>query len=177
MRRALPMRRALLWRLFLGLMVLTLAGPPLARAFLPNSIETVIKGWFSSAGKLVGLRIYESTSAPAVSGANDCRLYVDATTNDLMASCGTRAFSRLVTSAATGCEQDTYGNQICNTFVSRDQDPTVANAIRLRPNGSATARTCATSGVADQLTIIDKAANATETWCFCNGLTELSCLN
>ena len=162
--------------LFSVLLLLVTAG--IAQAYMPIALENVIKTWFNSAGKLIGFRIYESPAAPAVSGTNNCRLYVDATSNSLMASCGTKAYTYLVGgSATTPCTQDINGNMTCNTFISVNQDPTAANAIRLRSNDSGTARTCATAGTADQLTIIDKAAGATETWCFCNGATELSCLN
>ena len=147
----------------------------IAQAYMPIALENVIKTWFNSAGKLIGFRIYESSAAPAVSGANDCRLYVDATTNSLMASCGTKAYTYLVNGTANvGCTTDVNGVQTCTGgYVSTDQGPATANAIRVLAN--ATPQPCNAAGVWGQLTLTQTTPGGA--YCFCNGQQLLSCIS
>jgi hypothetical protein len=161
------------WGIAAVVVLAVVCGPSFARAFLPSAVEYTIKSWFSAAGRLVGLQLFESTNAPIVSETDACRLYVDATTDSLMASCNAGAYTYLVGGAATACAEDASGNITCNTFTSLNQDPTSANAIRVRQN--TVTRTCANNGVAGQLTLLDK-ADALNQWCWCNGSVELSCL-
>ena len=177
------MRRLLLAMLCLGLVV---------PAYAQNvSLSTV---------KMKKAVLVQQGAAPAVSTANECVWYMDATTNAIMVSCNSGAFGVLSGSGSgTGqCQEDASGNLTCNAYVSTDKDATAANKISLYPN--TTARTCAAQGVQSCLggtnagtactvdsvcpsgvcrrlaTILDVSGTAdTNKWCLCNGTTELVC--
>jgi hypothetical protein len=147
-----------------------------AEAFLPTAVETAVRGWFSSAGKLVGMRFYEDTSPPTPL-ANTCDLYMDSATDSLIASCDGGAGRVIVGSASTACTEDGNGNLTCNTMTSLDQNSLVTpasnrfrifdNDVDVTPNPS-----CTDLGQAGILSLLDKDESSVDNYVWCDGTTE-----
>lgn len=169
-------------RWFLALItILTVLVSTNAQAFLSSAIETTIKTWFSSAGKLVGMRFYEDTSPPTPL-ANTCDIYMDAATDSLIASCDGGAGRVVVGSASTACSEDGNGNLTCNTVTSLDQNSLTTpaanrfrifdNDVDLTPNPS-----CTDYGQAGILSLLDKDESSVDNYVWCDGTSELTSLS
>lgn len=148
--------------------VFVLVALPALMGSLPSGIENTIRGWFGSSGKLVNLEF--SPSANTVSRTGFCKWRMNTSSKVMQVSCNGSAYTNLVGTGTISCSDDGAGNLNCNSFTSNDQDPN--NVVRVFRN--TTGSTCATIGVANKLTLFDK-ASSTNLWCLCDGTTQLFC--
>lgn len=151
-----------------------------AHAFLPNSIETVIKSWFNSVGQLVKLTFVPST--PTTSDANRCVVYMNRTTGDLESSCAGRPATVVASASSLGCTVDSGGNMACNSFTSTDQNnlgTPAANRQRLYDNdvNLTPDPSCSAYGLSGVLTLFDVSEGAADLYAVCDGSTTADYVN